>query len=104
MRSRRSAIGWAVVSIVVVVYTLFPVAWIVSLSFKKGDDINNKEFLPTAWSWENYRTVFKNDLFKDALINSIGISLISTIISVTLATLAAYAIARLQFRGKKVVL
>ena len=48
--------------------------------------------------------MFKTDLFKSALRNSLGISLISTLISVVLATLAAYAIARLQFRGKKLIL
>jgi multiple sugar transport system permease protein len=104
MKGRRSAVGWALASILIVVYTLFPVAWIVSLSFKSGDDINNKRFLPSEWSWDNYRTVFDTDLFTSALRNSIGISVISTLISVTLATLAAYAIARLEFRGKKLVL
>jgi len=80
------------------------VVWILSLSFKEGDDINNKKFFPTHWSLENYRTVFKTDLFTSALRNSIGISLIATTISVALATVAAYAIARLQFRGKRLVL
>jgi multiple sugar transport system permease protein len=104
MRSRRKTIAWAVGGLLIIVYTMLPVAWIVSLSFKKGDDINNKKFLPTEWSFDNYRTVFDTDLFTSALRNSIGISLIATAISVTLATLAAYAIARLQFRGKKLVL
>jgi multiple sugar transport system permease protein len=104
MRSRWKSVGWAVAAVLIVLYTLVPVAWIVSLSFKQGDDINNKKFLPSEWSWDNYRTVFKTDLFKSALINSIGISLIATVLSVTLATFAAYAIARLQFKGKKLVL
>jgi multiple sugar transport system permease protein len=104
MRTRWKSAGWAIASVLIVVYTLIPVAWIVSLSFKSGDDINNKRFLPSDWSWDNYRTVFKTDLFKDALRNSIGISLIATVASVTLATFAAYAIARLQFRGKRLVL
>jgi multiple sugar transport system permease protein len=104
MRTRWKHAGWAIASIFIVIYTLVPVAWIVSLSFKSGDDINNKEFLPTEWSWDNYRTVFDTDLFTDALRNSIGISLIATVASVTLATFAAYAIARLQFRGKRLVL
>jgi trehalose/maltose transport system permease protein len=104
MRSRRKTIGWVVAGVLIILYTLLPVVWIVSLSFKQGDDINNKKFFPTHWTWDNYRTVFKTDLFTSALRNSIGISLIATAISVTLATLAAYAIARLDFRGKKLVL
>ena len=104
MRSSRNRLLWAVGGLVIIVYTMIPVAWIVSLSFKKGDDINNQKFLPTEWSWDNYRTVFDTDLFTSALRNSVGISLIATVISVTLATFAAYAIARLNFRGKKLVL
>ena len=104
MSTTRSKIGWALAGVVIVVYTLLPVAWIVSLSFKQGDDINNKKFLPTHWSLDNYRTVFDTNLFTSALRNSIGISLIATTVSVVLATFAAYAIARLQFRGKRLVL
>lgn len=104
MSSRRKTILWALAGLLIVVYTLLPVLWIVSLSFKEGDDINNQKFFPTRWSLENYRTVFDTDIFTSALRNSVGISLIATVASVVLATLAAYAIARLEFKGKKVVL
>jgi multiple sugar transport system permease protein len=104
MNSLRSRVGWGLAGLAILVYTLLPVAWIVSLSFKEGDDINNKKFLPSHWSLDNYRTVFDTNLFTSALRNSIGISLIATIVSVALATVAAYAIARLQFRGKRLVL
>ena len=92
------------VSVVVIAITVLPLAWMVSLSFKNGDDINNAEFLPTTWSWENYKTVFKNDLFTDALRNSIGISLIATIVAVACATGTAYAIVRYEFPGKRIIL
>jgi multiple sugar transport system permease protein len=101
---RRRVLGWSVAGILIIFYTMLPVVWILSLSFKQGDDINNKKFFPTHWTWDNYRTVFKTDLFTSALRNSLGISLIATVISVSLATLAAYAIARLNFKGKRLVL
>lgn len=104
MHSTRKKLLWAIGGLLILVYTLLPVVWIVSLSFKTGDDINNKKFFPSEWSWDNYSTVFDTSLFTSALRNSIGISLIATVISVTLATLAAYAIARLEFKGKKLVL
>ena len=90
--------------LLVIIWTLLPVVWILSLSFKAGDDITNNRFLPTAWSLENYRTVFGTPLFTSALRNSIGVSLIATLASVAIATVAAYAIARLDFRGKKDIL
>ncbi|MET7303508.1 carbohydrate ABC transporter permease [Embleya sp. NPDC005575] len=92
------------VSVLVIAITVLPLAWMVSLSFKGGDDINNAKFLPSAWSWDNYRTVFKNDLFTDALRNSIGISLIATVIAVACATGTAYAIVRMEFPGKRLIL
>ncbi len=104
MSSTRQKVGWIVAGVLIVLYALLPVAWIVSLSFKKGDDINNKKFLPDNWTLDNYRQVFDTDLFTAALRNSIGISLIATLLSVVLATLAAYAIARLEFKGRKFVL
>ena len=102
--SGRGQVAWAIGAVLVILYALIPVAWIVSLSFKAGDDITNQKFWPTNFSWDNYDQVFSSDLFTSALRNSIGIALISTFISVLLATVAAYAIARLEFPGKRLIL
>jgi multiple sugar transport system permease protein len=102
--SRRTQAYWIVGGVLTILYAIIPVCWIVSLSFKEGDDITNKQFLPTTWSWANYTTVFSSDLFTSALRNSVGMAIIATTISVVLATLAAYAIARLNFPGKRLVL
>ncbi|HUO70604.1 MAG TPA: carbohydrate ABC transporter permease [Solirubrobacteraceae bacterium] len=100
----RARIGMGVGAIAIVVWALAPVVWIVSLSFKQGDDIDNQQFWPTHWSLENYKTVFQTDLFTSALRNSLGISLITTVISVVVAMFAAYAVSRLEFPGKRYVL
>ncbi|GAA0261877.1 MULTISPECIES: carbohydrate ABC transporter permease [Cryptosporangium] len=102
--SRRAEVAWIVGGLAVILYAVVPVLWIVSLSFKGGDDITNRQFLPSSFTWENYDIVFSSDLFTTALRNSIGITLIATTISVVLATLAAYAVARLEFPGKRLVL
>jgi multiple sugar transport system permease protein len=98
---------WVLGSIAIVVYALFPIAWIVSLSFKAPSDLSNRQFLPTEATWDNYRFILTGDgadLFLPALRNSFGICLIATAISCLLAMFAAYAIARLDFPGKKVIL
>ncbi|WP_433331877.1 carbohydrate ABC transporter permease [Spirillospora sp. CA-294931] len=96
---------WVLGSLLILVWTAFPVLWIVMLSFKQPGEVgNNPGFFPKKWTWENYETVFKTDLFTSALINSIGISLIATLVGVTFATLVAYAIARLEFPGKRLIL
>jgi multiple sugar transport system permease protein len=95
---------WGGASLLVVLYALLPVVWIVSLSLKPASDIADGNFLPTSITWDNYKNIFDQDVFTSALRNSIGIALISTLIAVLLATTAAYAIARLDFPGKKVLL
>jgi multiple sugar transport system permease protein len=90
--------------VLIVVWTLVPLLWLLSLSLKGGDHIDDGRFWPAAPTLHNYRTVFRTDLFTSALRNSIGISLVATALSVALATLAAYALARLRFRGRRAVL
>ncbi|MCW2586204.1 MAG: Carbohydrate transporter rane protein 2, family [Frankiales bacterium] len=105
--SRREKTWWLVAGLAIVVYALFPVAWIVSLSLKGSADLANGQFLPTKLSWSNYQLILTggaSDLFLPALRNSFGICLIATAISCLLAMFAAYAIARLDFPGKKVIL
>src|SRR6195952_3580187 len=95
---------WIILTIFIVVYALIPLAWILSLSFKSPSAVTDGKLLPTDPSLENYRTIFTTGVFVKPLINSIGITIISTVIAVTLATLAAYAIARLNFPGKRLIL
>lgn len=105
--STRAKVGWALGGLAILVYALFPVAWIVSLSLKAPSDLSNQQFLPTRFSLENYREIFTgnaSELFLSALRNSVGICLIATFISVVLAMFAAYAIARLEFPGKRLIL
>ncbi|MFO7193183.1 MULTISPECIES: carbohydrate ABC transporter permease [Thermocrispum] len=95
--------AWTLVDIFVIVYALFPVLWILSLSLKSSETLADKSFFPTDISFEHYETIFSADvsLFIRPLINSIGISVIATLIAVVLGTMAAYAIARLEFPGKR---
>ena len=105
--STRKKVLWWIGGAVIVVYALFPIAWIISISLKQPSDIANGQFLPTAFSWVNYETILTgsaSDLFLPALRNSFGICLIATAVSCLLAMFAAYAIARLDFRGKKLIL
>jgi multiple sugar transport system permease protein len=90
----------------ILVWCLLPVAWIVSLSLKSSAEIGegSPQFLPKDATTENYEIIWDNPDFKDALLNSFVVSLTATVLSVIVATLAAYAIARLEFRGKRIVL
>ena len=103
----KQKVGWGVVTVLVLIYALFPVASILMTSFKTPADLTSGKFLPTQWVGENYSSIFvgqARELFVPSLINSIGICLIATAVAVVLATLCAYAIARLDFPGKKMIL
>jgi multiple sugar transport system permease protein len=104
VRPRRAAAGWTLAALLVVAWSLGPVLWILSLSLRQGDDLSGGRFWPRAWSLDGYRAVFQTPLFTRALWNSVGISLLATALSVALATLAAYAIVRLEFPGRRLVL
>jgi multiple sugar transport system permease protein len=100
----RQRVAWIIGILVVVLYALIPVVWIASLSFKSTATIGDKNFLPSSWTFDNYKTLFETDIFNRALVNSIGIALIATLIAVVLASMAAYALARLDFAGKTIIL
>ena len=93
-------VGWSAANIIVILLALIPILWILSLSFKDPATIANTSFWPKKWTFENYRGIFQTSEFTRALINSIGIALISTFIAVLFASMAAYAVARLDFPGK----
>src|SRR6201985_1632430 len=96
--------AWGTANTCVLIFALFPVFWIAMLSFKSASTVADGRLIPKDWSTENYSQIFKQSIFTDALRNSIGIALISTVVAVVLASMAAYAIARLDFPGKTLIL
>lgn len=96
-------VGWGAANILVLLYAFIPVVWIISLSLKGGDTLNDGKFLPANPTTDAYSKIFANNDFLRALLNSIGICLIATGIALLLATMAAYAIARLDFPGKRTI-
>jgi multiple sugar transport system permease protein len=103
---RRTGRWWTLWGALILIWALFPLLWMISLSFKDPNTFRSAAptFFPKQWVWTNYKTVFSDSLFTSALRNSIGISLLATALAVVVAMFAAYAIARLDFPGKKFLL
>lgn len=95
---------WGIANVLVVVYALIPVVWIISLSLKPTADLNDQRFFPQSISLEHYKAIFADLQFPVALINSLGIASIATVLAVVLGTFAAYAIVRLEFPGRRFIL
>ena len=97
-------VEWGIGNFVVIALALIPVLWMVSLSFKTPTAILDPSFIPSAWTWDNYHEILSTGQFVRPLLNSIGIGLIATFIAVVLASMAAYAVARLNFPGKAILI
>jgi multiple sugar transport system permease protein len=99
---------WSIAIVLVLIFALIPVLWLISISLKPPSEITDQRFIPQSISFDNYKSLFEGGVsdspFIKPLINSIAIALITTVISITLASFTAYAIARLEFPGKRLIL
>ena len=103
MRARRAA-AWVTVDAMVLVYALLPVLWILSLSLKPTSTVKDGKLIPSSLTFDNYRGIFRGNFFSSALINSVGIGVTTTVIAVVIGAMAAYAVARLEFPGKRLLI
>ena len=89
------------VSFFAICFTLLPIIWLFMLSIKsKGETFTKPPKLVFDPTINNYINLWDNDLFKDTFFNSIFITLISIVLSITIALFAAYALKRYQIRFK----
>jgi multiple sugar transport system permease protein len=88
----------------IVVFCLFPFYWLVSLSLKTGADLSSSSLIPPNPTLDNYKSIFRNDDFVRSLGNSVIISVTTTVLAITIGSFCAYALARLRFKGKFLIL
>jgi multiple sugar transport system permease protein len=129
-KSPLHALGFFVVVVVFVVLTLLPLAWVLRVSLESTPaalpespgtlvpkDVNLKEKSPDAvapadgskpvdrpWLPTSYDRIFNDSIFRKALINSIFIAGITTIVCLTVGSVAAHALARVNFFARRPVL
>jgi len=95
---------WNLGAVLVAGYALLPALWLVALSLTPAGAAGGSTLDPAQWTWRNYRAALGAGVLTRALLNSAVVAVLATVLAVTLATLAAYAIARLDFPGKSAVL
>jgi multiple sugar transport system permease protein len=100
----RRAVGWVIVDALVLLYALVPVLWILSLSLKPTSTVKDGKLIPSSVTFDNYRGIFRGNYFSSALVNSVGIGGLTTGIAVVIGAMAAYAVARLEFPGKRALI
>ncbi len=94
---------WAI-ALFLMFFAVFPALWIISASLNPGGtSLATQSFIPANASLENYQVLLNSDTFpfKTWVWNSIKVSSITTILSVSVTTLAAYAFSRFRFYGRQ---
>ncbi len=95
-----------VIAAALIVFAFVPVVWVVSASFNPSGSLTSIEIIPRNPSLENYRGLFENSYypFMTWLLNSFKIAGISTVFSVFSTAVAAYALSRFRFRGRRALM
>ncbi|GAB2618436.1 carbohydrate ABC transporter permease [Pseudactinotalea suaedae] len=90
-----------VVGLLVGALTVFPLVWMLSGAFKTVDEVNDPALIPASPTWENFTYVFTQVPFARYLLNSLLVAGAVTLIALWFHSMAAYALARLQFPGRE---
>ena len=94
---------WVGVALIMV-FCLFPFYWLINTSLKTGSDLSSAAVAPPHPTLKNYSSIFHNDDFLKALRNSAIISFVTTAVALVIGSFAAYALARLRFPMKFLLL
>jgi multiple sugar transport system permease protein len=94
---------WVAVA-AIVLFCLTPFYWLVNISLKTGPDLSGNDLVPPNPSLQNYESIFQNDDFTRALLNSAIVSLVVTVLALVFGSFCAYALARLKMKGKFFIL
>ena len=121
-KSAIGRIGFFVGIVLFLIFTLFPLYWVLRMSLVSSDALFDEPSLGTLFSIPfdmsgqcnlfglkfscppSYQTVLADELYKDGLLNSLIIASITTIVCLVVGSAAAYALARIEFVARKPVL
>ncbi|MCC8167290.1 MAG: carbohydrate ABC transporter permease [Planctomycetes bacterium] len=104
MRSTTGKAVFAIIVAIIVTASLFPFYYAVISSLKGGADLFKVEYWPSSLTWENYREVFTVGSFPTNILNSVIVATGVVILSLFLSVTASYALARVSFKGKGLLL
>ena len=99
-------IGFWILIVLILLYTLFPFYWAIVSSLKPSSELFETPvaYWPKNPTLQNYRDVFSNPIFPLALRNSVIITVTTVLLALLLGSLGAYALGRLRFRGRTIIL
>lgn len=96
--------GLVLLVTLIVLYSMFPFYYAIVTSFRGGSEIFSASLLPRSLSLDNYVSTFTEQPFARNILNSIVVASAVVAASLLLGLTAAYALARVQFRGRGLLL
>jgi arabinogalactan oligomer/maltooligosaccharide transport system permease protein len=104
---RRISIGWRlIVAVILIIFSVFPVLWMISASLSSTGSLATQTLIPANPGFENYRTLLTSGQFPfwTWFGNSLKVSIITSLLSLSITTIAAYAFSRFRFRARQTML
>lgn len=97
-----------IIALFLIFFAIFPVLWIISASFSGTQSLSTQTLIPARVSMVNYQRLFGLDpnykfgdlIYQKWVFNSVKVASISTVLSLSLTTMAAYAFSRMRFAGR----
>ena len=111
-QKRFSITARLVIAAILIFFAVFPVLWIISASFSGTQSLSTQTLIPARVSFVNYQRLFGLDpsykfgdlVYQKWIFNSVKVSTISTLLSLAITTMAAYAFSRMRFAGRVTLL
>jgi trehalose/maltose transport system permease protein len=97
-------LGFTALVALIVLYAVFPFCYAIITSLESGSQLFQVSYLPRFWNWDNYLAVFQQQPFASNIFNSVSVALVVVGASLLLGVTAAYALARVHFRGRSLLL
>jgi len=96
--------GFFALVAIIVLYAVFPFYYAILSSLKSGSELFQINYFPFRWDFSNYASVFRGQPFGTNILNSVIVSFAVVALSLFLGVTAAFALARIQFRGRSTLL
>jgi multiple sugar transport system permease protein len=103
LRRRLVDLGVWLLGLLITLFAIFPIAWALLTSLKREAAIITTvmQYMPREVTFENYVAIWTRSNFPTLLVNSLVVTTITVVVCAVVGTLASYAIARYQFRGRR---
>lgn len=102
--SRRTGLilRW-VLAVVLIIFSIFPVLWIISAAINPVNDLASQQLIPQNANFDNFRELSANPIFPyfTWLWNSLKVAILSSTLTLSLTTMAAFAFSRFRFKGRQ---